>query len=476
MEQEVSKMSNGRSDITTFLVACTILLGLYFFYPAGQDSNIAFAAEETLKEKAKFTTIMEKYGLVLAILFSFWWGLLANVGSACVYPMVPITIGYFAAQAETHGKGYTLLLAWMYVLGIATLYAPLGVISALAGRDVGALLGNPFFIGPFVAFLVAMSLSMFGLYEIRLPTFLMDKLSAGDRKTGIIGTFIMGIIMGFVAAPCVGPFAGSILAFVATTGNVLVGLASLFFFSLGLGIPYLILAVSAKSLASIPRAGEWMGRTKQFAGLVLLLVAVYFLSFVIPRKISLLLAGALIVIIGAFLSTLSWRQTTPLAISGRVVGTLAGIYGMLIFLGPLGLAGLYGRVPVLNHLPLLVREAEGVGIKWVSSFEEGLRLAREQGRPVFIDFFADWCLPCREMEVNTWRDARVIIESERFVAIKLDASREDSPAARLKIEKFGSFYIPFVAFYDSKGNYLEGRAIEGYADAETMLKVMQGIH
>ncbi|HHT9139867.1 MAG TPA: cytochrome c biogenesis protein CcdA, partial [Candidatus Tripitaka californicus] len=231
------------------------------------------AAEDVgaIKEKAKFTTIMDKYGLPLAILFSFWWGLLANIGSACIYPMVPITIGYFASQAETHGKGYTVLLAWMFVLGIATLYAPLGVLSALAGRDVGALLGNPFFIGPFVAFLVAMALSMFGLFEIRLPVFLMDRFHSGGKKTGIIGTFLMGMILGFVAAPCVGPFAGSILAFVATTGNIFVGLASLFFFSLGLGMPYLVLAISAKSLASLPKAGEWINRIKQFAGLVLLL-------------------------------------------------------------------------------------------------------------------------------------------------------------------------------------------------------------
>ena len=431
------------------------------------------AAEDAgaLKEKAKFTNIMEKYGLPLAILFSFWWGLLANVGSACIYPMVPITISYFASQAETHGKGYTLLLAWMYILGIATLYAPLGVLSALAGKDVGTLLGNPFFIGPFVAFLVAMALSMFGLYEIKLPVFLMDRFHSGGKKTGIIGTFLMGIILGFVAAPCVGPFAGSILAFVATTGNVFVGLASLFFFSLGLGVPYLVLAISAKSIANLPRAGEWMHRTKQFSGLVLLLVAVYFLSFIIPRNISLLLAGMLVVSIGIFLSTLSWRGTSPLALSGRVIGILIAIFGIILPLW--GLGGLTGL-----HWKLSTSQPPGVRaeIKWVPSFEEGMRLAKEQGRPVFIDFFADWCLPCKEMEATTWRDERVIKESERFVAIKMDSSKDDSPGSRLKIEKFNSFYIPYVAFYNSKGNHLEGRSIEGYADANTMLKVMQAIH
>lgn len=431
------------------------------------------AAEDvgTIKEKAKFTTIMDKYGLPLAILFSFWWGLLANIGSACIYPMVPITIGYFASQAEARGKGYTVLLAWMFVLGIATLYAPLGVLSALAGKDVGVLLGNPFFIGPFVAFLVAMSLSMFGLFEIRLPVFLMDRFHSGGRKTGIIGTFLMGMILGFVAAPCVGPFAGSILAFVATTGNVFVGLASLFSFSLGLGVPYLVLAISAKSLASLPRAGEWMIRIKQFAGLVLLLVAVYFLNFVIPRDISLLLAGMLVLFMGVFLGTLSWREASTPAIFGRGAGILIGVCGIMFFLiGLLGLTGLAGKLPMVQTTGV---QAE---IKWVPSFEEGMQLAREQGRPVFIDFFADWCLPCKEMEATTWRDERVIKESERFIAIKMDSSKDDSPGARLKIEKFNSFYIPYVAFYDSKGTHLEGRSIEGYADANTMLKVMQAIH
>ncbi len=438
----------------------------------GQDNNIALAAENAgaLKEKTKFTTIMEDYGLVLAILFSFWWGLLANVGSACVYPMVPITIGYFASQAEAHGKGYTFLLAWMYVLGIATLYAPLGVISVLAGRDVGALLGSPWFIGPFVAFLVAMALGMFGLFEIKLPTFIMNKLHSGGKKTGILGTFVMGLILGFVAAPCVGPFTGSILAFVATTGNVLVGLASLFCFSLGLGVPYLVLAVSAKSIASLPKAGEWMSRVKQFAGFVILLVAVYFLSFVIPSDVVFLLAGALVVVMGVFTCTLAWKEATPFYIVGRGIGILVGVCGIVLFLlGLLGLTGFSTKVP-LFQAPVAREE-----IKWVTSFEEGLRLAKEQGKPVFIDFFADWCLPCREMEATTWRDSEVIRESQRFVAIKLDSSKEDSPGSRLKIEKFKSYYIPFVAFYDSKGDYLEDRSIEGYADGDEMFKVMQGI-
>lgn len=460
--------------IVIFLAAFSILVVvLAVLMEMGQDGSIALAAEKAgaLKEKTKFTTIMEKYGLALAIPFSFWWGLLANIGSACIYPMVPITIGYFASQAEAHGKGYTMLLAWMYVLGIATLYAPLGVISALAGRDVGALLGSPFFIGPFVAFLVAMALSMFGLYEIRLPSFLMNKVHSGGGKTGIIGTFFMGMILGFVAAPCVGPFAGSILAFVATTGNVFVGLASLFFFSLGLGIPYLALAISAKSIASLPKAGEWMSRIKQFAGLVLLLVAVYFLGFIIPRDVSFLLAGILIVFIGVFVGTLAWREASTPAIFGRGVGILIGVCGILLFLGGLlNLTGFSGKLPVFQP-PGTVE-----GIKWVTSFEEGMRLAKGQGKPVFIDFFADWCIPCKEMEANTWSNPRVIEESKRFVAIKLDSSKEDSPGSRLKIEKFNSFYIPFVAFYDSGGNYLKDSAIEGYADADTILKIMQGIH
>ena len=451
------------------------VLSAYFLWNAGQDSNIVLAAEAAgpqadagaTKESAKFTTIMEKYGLGLAIVFSFWWGLLANIGSACIYPMVPITIGYFASQAETRGKAYTVLLAWMFVLGIATLYAPLGVLSALAGKDVGALLGNPFFIGPFVAFLVAMALSMFGLYEIRLPTFLMSKFSSGGRKTGIIGTFLMGMILGFVAAPCVGPFAGSILAFVATTGNIFIGLASLFFFSLGLGIPYLVLAIFAGTLAGLPKAGEWIERIKQFAGLIILLVAVYFLNFVIPRDISLLLAGMLVVFMGVFLVTLAWREASTPAIFGRGIGILIGVCGIILFVfGLLGLTGLHEKLPISKP------ESIKASIKWVTSFEEGMRLAKEQGKPVFIDFFADWCLPCKEMESTTWKDEQVIKESERFVAIKMDSSKEDSQGSRLKIEKFKSYYIPFVAFYDSQGNYLENRSIEGYANADKMLKVL----
>lgn len=448
--------------------------------PGLSQGTVLMAAEKVeVKppgEKARFTVIVEKYGIALAILFSFWWGLLANVGSACIYPMVPITIGYFASQAETRGRGYTILLAWMYVLGIATLYAPLGVLSALAGRDVGALLGNPFFVGPFVAFLVALALSMFGLYDIKIPDFIMSRLQSGGRKTGIIGTFLMGVILGFIAAPCVGPFAASILGFVATTGSIPIGLASLFFFSLGLGMPYLALAISAKTLAGIPRAGEWMIRVKQFAGLALFLVAVYFMSPVVPKNVSYILAGMIVVFIGVFLGTLSWREASTQAIFGRGAGILIVIFGaMVFFVGISGMLGLSSRVPVLQTASRPAEEIQWVTPADISSFDERLRLAKEAGRPVFIDFYADWCAACKDMEVKIWGNEGVIKESKRFVTIKLDCSREDSPYTKLRIERFKSFAMPFVAFFDSKGNYLQDKAVEGETSPKEFLNILQQV-
>lgn len=438
------------------------------------DGSAAVAAEEGAattpappEQQQKFTGIMEKYGLALAIVFAFWWGLLANVGSPCVFPLVPITVAYFATQGEEKGKGYTVLLACVYVLGIATLFAPLGVASAMAGKNIGALMGNPFFIGPFVAFMVAMALSMFGLFEIRLPGFILNRMQGGKRKTGVAGTFLMGIILGFVAAPCVGPFLASILGFVATTGSIPIGLITLFSFALGLGMPYLFLAIFAKTLAGLPRAGEWMIRVKQFAGMIILLVAVWFLSKIVPMDIAKIIGGLIIVGMGTFLDILTWRRVTAWNIAGRVIGIFLVLGGLMLFTwGVMGVGGVLREAPELGPVG---------GIQWVTSFDGGMELAREEGKPVFIDFYAEWCTDCKLMDVKTWSNKEVIEEAKRFVAIKLDCSENDSPYNKLRIERFHSFAMPFMAFFDSKGNYLEDYSIAGYTGPTEFLKRARAI-
>ena len=436
------------------------------------EEAAAESVEETvdtppIEQKQRFTGIMEEYGLALAIVFAFWWGMLANVGSPCVFPMVPITVAYFAAQGENRGRGYTVLLACVYVLGIATLFAPLGVASAMAGKNIGALMGNPFFIGPFVAFLVAMALSMFGLFEIKLPGFIVNRMSGAGNKTGIAGTFLMGIILGFIAAPCVGPFLASILGFVATTGSIPIGLITLFSFAVGLGMPYLFLAIFAKTLAGMPSAGAWMIRVKQIAGMIVLLVAVWFMSKVVPMDISKILGGMIIVGMGVFLGILTWKRVTPWTITGRVFGVFLALGGLALFTwGIMGITGLYKET---------LGPAPGEGIKWVHSFDEGMELAKAEGKPVFIDFYADWCTDCEIMDAKTWANKEVIEESARFVAIKLDCSDNSSPYNKLRIERFNSFAMPFLAFFDSKGNYLEDYSVGGYTGSRRFLELARAI-
>lgn len=467
-----------------FIIALVFILGITTFhaevppnlYTLNQGSVVMAAGdEEGAPSKGKmfsldFNKVLDKYGIAIAIVLSFMWGIVAGVASPCVFPLVPITVAYFATQGETRGKGYTILLACVYVLGIATLFTPLGVIFARAGKSVGALLGNPLFIGPFVAFLVAMALSMFGLFEIKLPDFIMRRLHGGERRTGIVGTFVLGIILGMVAMPCVGPFLASILGFVGTKGSIPIGVAALFFFSLGLGMPYLALAISAKTLAGMPRAGEWMIRVKQFAGMVILLVAVYFLSKVMSVNIVKILGGIIVVVIGAFLSSLTWHQVSARYIAGRTIGILLAVGGIILFSwGVLGLIGLSERVPFLRPAGPVEE------IKWVTSFEEGMQLAKDTGKPVFIDFYASWCTDCKLMDARTWTNEEVIREAKRFVAIKLDCSKDESPYNKLRMERFKSFAMPFMAFFDSKGNYLEDLSAEGYTGPEKFLKTARGI-
>lgn len=379
-------------------------------------------------------------GVFMALLISFGWGILASL-SPCVYPMIPITIAIFASQAS-QSKKKTVGLALCYVAGIVVMYASLGIFAARAGQDIGVWLANPWVVGGLSAMFIAMALSMFGVFEMTLPSSWTTKLQQGPSQ-GPGGAFFMGVVLGFVAAPCVGPFAASILAVTATHASPYLGFFALSAFGLGMGMLFLFLAIFAGNIKRLPRSGAWMEKVKEISGFLLLFVTLYFLKiFISPAQIS-MIGGALLVWMGLHFG--SWKslgeEQSPLRRLWQVAMILCVATGAVGFVVGLGvLDGISATGSVNSH------GAEEIA--WIHDLESGVRKAQLEGKPVILDFYGDWCIPCAEMDRTTFRDPEVVKAMGRFVTIKADCTKSEMPGAMLKAKKWREMALPFYALYD----------------------------
>ena len=379
-----------------------------------------------------FGDMLERRGFFLVLLSIFVGGLALNL-TPCVYPVIPLTVAYFGGQSEG-SRGRLFGLAGLYVLGMATMYSILGVVAALSGRLFGSLLQNPWVLSAIAAALVAMALSMFGVWEIRMPTGLMNRAGA---RAGIAGAFGMGLFVGVVAAPCVGGFIVGLLAFVAARQDPFLGFLFFFTLSLGLGLPYLFLAVYSGRLSRLPRAGEWMEGVKKIFGWVLLAMAAYFLRSVLPAPFGkwllpgVLAAGATVILVTRI--GLKWPVRA---------GAAALLVGIAIFFVPRELRGWQPYA------------AESVGA----------------GRPAIIDFSADWCLPCLELERKTFADTRVREALGRRALMKADMTKVSSPESLALAERFRILGVPTVIFLDASGREIHDLRLVGFENAEKFLE------
>ena len=393
-----------------------------------------------------FGALLERRGLLGALLIVFGWGLLLNL-TPCVYPVIPLTIGFFGGQNQGPGRGGRAFgLAALYVLGMATMYSALGVAAALSGRLFGAALQSPWVLGAVAAVLVALALSMFGLFEIRMPSSWMQKAGA---RAGAAGAYGMGLLVGVVAAPCIGPVVLALLAFVAARQDAAFGFLVFFVLSLGLGLPYLFLAAFSGSLSRLPRAGEWMEGIKKIFGWVLLAMAAYFLRTVVPAPIgawllpSVLAAGALF-----------------LALGGRRLGGLApGVRAAAVVL-MLGAAAFFAPR----------RAAAAAAPAWKPYAAEAVA---KSGRGAVVDFAATWCIPCLELDEKTFSDPRVREALARRDLWKADMTRTAAPEVVALADKYRILGVPTVLFLDSRGREQEELRLVGFEGPDEFLKRLE---
>ncbi|WP_337866125.1 cytochrome c biogenesis protein CcdA [Ignavibacterium sp.] len=393
------------------------------------------------------SSTLEKSGLLVGLLFVFLGGLALNL-TPCVYPLIPITIGYFGGQSEGRTSRLTLM-GLLFMLGMAVTYSVVGVVTSLTGAVFGALLQNPIVILIIAAIFVVLSLSMFGVYEFKLPDSWVAK--AGGAKSGYYGAFFMGLTMGIVAAPCIGPFVLGLVTYVAAKGDPLFGFLMFFVLALGLGLPYLFLAIFSGKIKNLPRAGLWMDAVKHIFGFILLAMALYFLLPLLPKEIS----GYVLPVFGiiAALYILLFDKAAK------------GVKGFTIFKVVFSLIVI--AISVWSLIP-----SDKQSIDW-QPYSDSALVSFEGKKGAIIDFYADWCIPCKELDALTFSDPKVIDESKNFITLKADMTKSLAPEVSALREKYKIVGVPTVLILNSTGE--EAKRITGFVNAEEFLKLMQSV-
>jgi len=404
-------------------------------------------------------------GSWLAFLMVFLGGVLASL-TPCVFPMIPITISFIGMNAKGNPvKGFIMSL-W-YVLGIALVYSTLGLMAAAGGAAFGQATQTPVFMGSVAVIIFAMGLSMAGLFDIQLPSSLTSRMGGG--RTGFLGPLLMGMAMGLVAAPCVGPVIVVLLTWVATTGSLFLGFWLLFTFAMGMGLLFIILGTFGGMLPP----GGWMVTVKHVFAIVLFALAPWFLRTWLPDWVAPLFFG-----MAMMLSVSAWGVFKPLApesgareglnkgfmrflwVLGLVLALLGGLRGFAPGLLPIGAAG-EGPAVTVHEEPA-----------WVWDEAAGFAAAAESGMPVMMDFWAEWCAACNELDHKTYNQDEILRLAKRFVAIKMDMTRR-SPENDAINRKYGVVGMPTVIFFDAQGTELE--RFSGFKDAADLSEIMERV-
>jgi thiol:disulfide interchange protein DsbD len=417
------------------------------------------------------------FWLIIASFFGF--GLLLAL-TPCVFPMIPILSGIIVGQGKqmTKMQGFTLSLA--YVMGMAITYAIAGVVAGLSGALISAALQNPWVLGTFALIFVALAFSMFGFYELQMPNFIQSRFTeASNRMQGgnLVGVFVMGVLSAVIVGPCVAaPLAGALL-YIGQTRDVWLGGWALFAMAMGMGVPLLLVGVAGGAL--LPRAGGWMNAVKAFFGVMLLGVAIWLISPVIPDVAHMLLWAALLIVSAIYLHAI---DPLPPNASGfkkfwKGVGVIALVFGVSLAIGALS-----GSRDILQPLAGL-RVSTGVGTA-AEAAEHGLkfervkaadfdaRLAAAKGKPVMLDFYADWCVSCKELERFTFSDPKVQARLKDVVLIQVDVTA-NTEADKALLKRFKLFGPPGLIFFDANG--AETGRVVGYQPPEKFLKSLDAV-
>ncbi len=442
---------------------------------AAEIEQASNASTEPVSEQDQITNALRSGNTLLTLLIFFGAGLLLAF-TPCVFPMIPILSGIIVGQGENMTTRKAFYLSLIYVLAMALTYTVVGILVGLSGENIQAWFQNPWIIGSFVAIFIALSFSMFGFYELQMPASVQSKLvniSNSQQGGNLVGVAIMGFLSALIVGPCVtAPLVGALI-YIAETGDAVLGGMALFSLSMGMGAPLLVIGASAGKF--LPKAGAWMDAVKAVFGVLLLGLAIWLLERVAPVYTTMFLWGALMIVSAIYMGAIDtlgenssgWKRLW------KGLGMLLLIYGIIILLGlasgnrnvfqplkglSLNSASTAGAVAQTEHLNF-------IQIKGVAGLNKELAKAKAAGKTVMLDFYADWCVSCKEMEHFTFADPAVQKALEGVVLLQADVTPNDD----LDTELYKHFSIigpPSIMFFDSDGNERKNYRVVGYMKAE----------
>ena len=421
-----------------------------------------------LSVQDRITARLKQGSFVLNVLAFFAFGALLSL-TPCVFPMIPILSGIIVGQSGTVTGRRGFLLSLAYVLAMALTYSLLGVLAGTFQVNLQAASQNVWAISAFSLVFVILALSMFGYYELRMPAAIQTRLSSLSQprqQTGLYSSAAMGAVSAIIVGPCVAPPLAGALLYISQTGDALLGGAALFSMGLGFGAPLLVIGASAGSL--LPRVGAWMEKVKQGFGIIMLGVAIWFLERVIPGAVAMLLWALLVILAALLMGALDRTERTGKAF--KAVGIAGLIYASTLIIG--ALSGSQDMLRPLAHLagkPAASSSLEFQRIKSAADLDRTLAAAAAAGKFVMLDFYADWCVTCIEMEHDTFTEPEVKRVLSDVILVQADVTRNDSEDQRL-LERFQLFGPPAILFFGTDARELQEYRLIGYVKPEQFLQ------
>lgn len=428
-----------------------------------------------ISEQDRVASLLANGSLWIALISFFGFGLLLAF-TPCVLPMIPILSGIILGH-EGISTRKAFWLSLIYVLAMSFTYALAGVLAGFAGQSIQAALQLPWVIATFSLLFVLLALPLFNLYELRLPNSWQLKLSnlSNRQQSGkYFGVAIMGVLSTLIVSPCVtAPLVGA-LAYIGNTGDSVLGGAALFVMGLGMGVPLLIIGTSGGRL--LPKAGPWMDNVKAFFGVLLLAVAIWMLSRIIPGQYTMLLWSALLIISAVYMGILTPNNQTGWAKFYKGVGLLLAVYGILLMIGaamgnddptqPLNRTSI--NVAVASNQNAVTPEHKVTVIKSNDDFDEELTAASKRGQIMVLDFYADWCIACKDMQRHTFTDPQVRSLLADLHFVQANVTNNDVIDQALQ-ERLGVVAPPTIIFFDSEGNEIASHRIVGEMGAQAFI-------